>query len=319
MRAAPFSATRLPVLILCLAVVLLFENKASAAFIAYWRFENGAGGSAASGIGSILDSSGNGHNGTPVNGPVYSPSVPTGSIPQTGETNALSLDFNGTNQRLFIPDSSAFNLTSFTIEASILVRSSDPSQNSQILFRGDDRGGLDPYYLTVAGSSIRLFIGNETSSAIVAAALPGYDQWIHVAGSLDDATGAMRLYIDGTLASSTVTSIRPLAYLDPSWSPGLGIGSTQGDAYRQYFDGKIDEVRIADRALDPSEFLNAPNPVPVPSSILLVASGVIVLALGSYFSSVRSRAYSRLATVGLRGASRQGRRRNGTGPLDHQR
>jgi hypothetical protein len=204
-----------------------------------------------------------------------------------GAQNDLSLDFNGTNQRVFIPDSPDFVLTeSFTIEASFLIRSASPTLNSQILFRGDDRGGFDPYDLTVTGSQIRLVINSETTAASVTAALPGYNQWIHVAAMLDDASGVMSLYVNGALASSIVTSVRPLANLNPAWSPGLGIGNTQGSAYSQSFDGQIDEVRIADRALAPSEFLSTPprTPVPAPSSLVLLASGLATCVLGSWFA-----------------------------------
>ena len=74
--------------------------------VAYWRFEDGAANAAASGTGTILDSSGNNLNGTPVSGPVYT-SVAVNPIPQTGDANLRSLGFNGTTQRITIPDSAA--------------------------------------------------------------------------------------------------------------------------------------------------------------------------------------------------------------------
>lgn len=277
---------------ICVGVLLLSESNVAAGYLAHWRFENGTASSSASGTGSILDASGHGHNGTPINGPVHSSSVPFNPVPMTGSPNSLSLDFNGINQRVFIPDSPEFALAdSFTIEASFFVRSSSPSLNSQILFRGDDRGGFDPYYLTVTGSSIRLVINSTTSEAVVTAALPGYNQWVHAAGTLDDATGRMNLYVNGVLASSIVTLVRPLTNLDLAWSPGLGIGNTQGSAYPQYFDGRIDEVRIADRALVPSEFLNASpaNPVPEPTSFVLFVLGLATATVGSRRSSRQPR------------------------------
>jgi len=38
------------------------------------------------------------------------------------------------------------------------------------------------------------------------------NQWVHVAGTFDGATGAMCLYENGVLVGSTVTSIRPMAF-----------------------------------------------------------------------------------------------------------
>ena len=234
--------------------------------IAHWRFEEGDPNSAASGSASVVDSSGHNLHGTPVNGPIYRADVAANPVPQTGTENTLSLDFNGTNEQIFIPDDPMFQLTqSLTVEAWINVRST-PVQLAQILFRGDDRGGLDPYFLTVGSISggansqeITFLVQNaENTSAVVEAALPNLDEWTHVAGTLDDATGDLRLYLNGTLAAEDVTSVRPFAELDANFNPGLGIGNTQFATHRQYFDGLIDEVRISDVALNPSEFLNVP-------------------------------------------------------------
>jgi hypothetical protein len=116
--------------------------------VAYWRFEEGTAGKAASGAaGAILDSSGNGLNGTAVDGPVYESTVPTATIPQTGQADKLAMDFNGTDQRISIPNYSALAFTgSFTIEAYIDVEKTT-SGEQQILFRGDNRTGHDPYFL----------------------------------------------------------------------------------------------------------------------------------------------------------------------------
>ena len=50
--------------------------------------------------------------------------------------------------------------------------------------------------------------------------------------------------------------------LDPTQDPGLGIGSYETAAFGDFasFDGLIDEVRISDTALSPSEFLSVPEP-----------------------------------------------------------
>jgi len=91
-----------------------------------------------------------------------------------------------------------------------------------------------------------------------------FNQWHHVAGTLDDATGAMNLYIDGNLAASAVTTVRPFGDLDPSLSPGLGIGAlnSANPAFGpEYFNGFIDDLRLSDTALSPDQLL-----VPEPSS-----------------------------------------------------
>ena len=234
---------------------------------------------AATGSGTILDSSGNGFDGTPVNGPTYSSSVAVNPIPQTGAGNNLSMAFNGTDQRIFIPDNPAFELTqSLTIEAYVDCFSA-ANANSQILFRGDDRGGLDPYYLdiqsTIFGPYVVFSVEDAANDqAAVVAPLPSLDSWHFLAATLDDSTGAMSLYIDGVLADSTTTSIRPFGALDPTQNPGLGIGNVQSSNYGEYFDGLIDEVRLSDQALAPSAFLDA-APTPEPSTIAILGAGAI--------------------------------------------
>ena len=261
-------------LALALFVWFTMFSTADAAVVAYWRFENGTADTPASGTGTILDSSGNGLNGTPVNGPVYRTNVPVNPIPQTGQPNLLSMDFNGINQRVFIPDNPLFQLThSLTIEAYVYVRSTPPPGGlpAQILFRGDDRIGLDPYFLGLTGDNVAFSVQDATNqSAAAIAPLPGLNRWIHVAGTLDDATGAMRLYLNGNLAASLTTSVRPMATLEPADNPGLGIGNVQSGTYFEYFNGLIDEVRLSNQALAPAQFLDA---VPEPSGFTLVAIG----------------------------------------------
>ncbi len=255
---------------------MLATASASAAVVGYWRFEEGTIGLPASGTNSIIDSSGNHFNGSPVNGPIYSSLVGTNQIPSTGDNDLHSLYFNGTSNRIAIPDNPKFQLTkSLTVEAYIHVIDV-LSQAGDILFRGDDRFGLDPYSLNVIGRQLRFGITNASDqSSLVSAPVP-YDTWVHVAATLDDSTGRMSLYIDGKLANTIITPYRPFAVLDAGSNPGLRIGNTQSGNFNQYFHGYIDEVRLSDQALTPSQFLNAQS-IPEPSGLKFAVGGCLVL------------------------------------------
>jgi hypothetical protein len=263
--------------------------------VAYWRFENGVANAAAAGTGTIVDSSGNAHNGTPVNGPHYSATVPLATIPQTGAADKRSMSFDGVNQRVSIPDSPAFQLTqSLTLEAYFNLQGIGPKLNwsHYIVFRGDNRTGLDPYWLgvqkTSAGQLLLQFEICPASNAKVTISAPiSMNKWYEAAGTLDNATGKMNLYLNGQLAATTTTTARPIGALTGA-NPGVGIGNTQSASTAQYFDGLIDEVRISNVALTPNQLLSspphqpptiaslaaAPNPAVVGAHVTLTASGI---------------------------------------------
>lgn len=226
-----------------------------ASTIGYWRFENGTANTAATGTNSVIDSSGNNRHGTPRNGPIYRTNVPVATLPQTGLADSLALQFNGSNQYVSIPDNPIFQLTqSLALEAYINL-ASYPSTEAKIVFRGDNRASNDPYFLSITSShNVDFHINRGGGSTVLLAPLPGLNQWVHVAGTLDDATGDMRLYINGDLVNSVNTSDRPFGALDSSQSPGLGIGALQTGG--QNFNGLIDEVRISNQALRPDQFLS---------------------------------------------------------------
>jgi hypothetical protein len=220
---------------------------ARGSIVASWGFEEGAPNVAAAGANSILDSTGNALNGTPVLGPVYRSVI--------SPYGALGLEFTGGNQRVFVPDSLALALTqSLTLEAFIRYDGA-PSGTvgfTQIVFRGDDRGALDPYFLAVntAGQLVFHVENQAGADADLFSPMPiSQGVFMHVAGTLDDATGVQRLFINGVEVATQVTSIRPFGTLTGS-NPGIGIGNLQSALLRQGFDGVIDFVQISNEARD---------------------------------------------------------------------
>ena len=173
---------------------------------------------------AVLDSSGSGQDGTPSAGPLYSIDLPPWAA-NIGSTR--SLQFDGVTSRVFVPDSPLLQLTrSLTIEASFKAEPTQPGTPlGMILTRGDTRPFLDAYsFFLNPGNTITFQIENSNSDSVSLAYTVPFDTWTHAAGTIDDTTGEMKLYVNGVLVNSTNTSMRPFAALDPASSPGLGIG-----------------------------------------------------------------------------------------------
>lgn len=184
------------------------------------------------------------NNGTLYNGVTFAP----GKVGQ-------AFDFDGQSARISVEDDASLKITSsLTIETWLNVRSADDA--GFILFRGDNRPGLDPYVLAIEpGSLLRFHIESLTEGVDLDTPIT-LNQWHHVAAVLEDATNTMRIYIDGTLVAQELTSVRPFRDLDPGSVPGIGIGNHGGypdTPYDYPYDGLIDELSLYNRALTGAE------------------------------------------------------------------
>src|SRR4051794_1010785 len=174
--------------------------------VAYWRFENGAADDPALGDATIADASLNGLQGTPVGGPLYRTDV-AGPTTPLGAPNVLSIDIDGVSQGIIVEDRPALALTdSLTLEALIKVRATRAvgAGTQKIIMRGDNRAGLDPYQLIILNNSLSFSVSDANGAiASVAAPLPGLNQWLHVAGTLNGSNGVMELFFNGVVQQAT--------------------------------------------------------------------------------------------------------------------
>jgi RHS repeat-associated protein len=160
-----------------------------------------------------------------------------------------ALAFNpGQEDRVTVPSTPAFNLGEFTIEAWI-----KPNQARQLapvavhlprkangygLYAGGYDSGILEGALTEAGSETQWVEAFADPLAI--------GRWSHVAFTYDGLH--LRLYLDGSLVESS----EEVGIL--SGSAPLDIGGGEGILSQwEYFSGKIDELRIYDRALSEGE------------------------------------------------------------------
>jgi streptogramin lyase len=219
------------------------------------------------------------------NATLYNVTYATGEVGQ-------AFNFNGSNGWAALGDPSSLAFTqSFTIEGWIKVNGLPTNNNfGSIMFRGDDRGGLDPYQLVIKpNGDLEFGIDNANNQGIGIEAPIATGQWIHVAATLDDGTGAMTLYENGVVVAQATTTIRPFGPHDPTQEPGVGIGNSNAlDNYDIPFNGLIDELAVYNRALTSSEVLGiykagssgkVISPIAVTGSSVVDGSGPVTLTI----------------------------------------
>ena len=79
---------------------------------------------------------------------------------------------------------------------------------SQIIFRGDDDIGMDPFLIELRNTNLFFAVTDYANQMAAVRAPINLHQWHQVAGTLDGTTGNLRLYLDGNLVAAT-TTVRP--------------------------------------------------------------------------------------------------------------
>ena len=109
-----------------------------------------------------------------------------------------------------------------------------------VIYKGPD----DIYYLMGSTDSDAPATGGTFTSPMVGTSALPLNVWSHLAATFDG--GTLRLFVNAVQVAS-----RPVLAQIATSTGALTIG---GDAlYGQYFAGRIDEVRIYDKALSASE------------------------------------------------------------------
>jgi len=182
------------------------------------------------GFGTIVtDASGNGNTGT----------IGTATWTTSGKYgNALS--FNGTSARVTVNDSNSLDLTTgMTLEAWLFPTAVGGWRD--VIYKGTD----DIYYLMGSSDDSTPALGGTFSpSALRGTSSLPLNAWTYLAGTYNGTT--MRLYVNGVQVSSRAQT-GPI-------QTSTAVLTMGGDAlYGQYFAGRIDEVRIYNRALSAAE------------------------------------------------------------------
>jgi len=239
--------------------------------ISYLRFEDGSGFYATDATGllngtllNFYDYSAGAGDGGPQG---WSTSVASPLVPLTGVDNAGSVHLAGGSAFVNLSNPNHLDLgESFTIEFYFQVESGSPG--GFLLFGFSPLNSL--YGLVNISEGGNLSLGNQFQDSIsyVPGSLVAVDEWQHYA--LVKQPGEYSIYIDGRLQHSGTL---PAGTDGPYFFFGTDISGDRGIG--EGFRGYLDEFRISDEALTPSQFLIAPEP----GTVALVTLGGLALLL----------------------------------------
>ncbi|MFH8249091.1 family 43 glycosylhydrolase [Microbacterium sp. B2969] len=187
------------------------------------------------------DASGAGRNGTYVGGATL--------------TGGEGVRLDGTDDHVKLPNNLLAGLTSITVSAEVLVRSSQGTPYFIYGFGNTDSSGVGNGYLYSTGNTYKTSIatGNWTTEQTAnSSANLARDVWKTITYTLDDASDTARVYLDGVqVGQQTGVTITPGA---------IGAGVTTANylgrsvyTADKYLSGSLREVRIYDAALTATE------------------------------------------------------------------
>jgi len=239
-----FLENKMLIFFFALVITLYFNfstvHAADSNLLLNYHFSEGTGATTA-------DSSGNGNNGILQNSPTWiSGKIGNGS------------SFNGVDQYVDAGNGGSLDITG-PISLVAWVKTNSLGNWQEIISKGDYSSGLGNFtyfmVLTPAGKvRFGINLGNAGDFVDSTTALTS-GQWHLVVATFDPTTDSVNISVDGTLDSSgTITT-------DPSSNANsLYVGALKnGGSVLNDFNGGIDEVRIYNRTLFPSEIQNAFN------------------------------------------------------------
>ncbi|MEL7530473.1 MAG: LamG-like jellyroll fold domain-containing protein [Bacteroidota bacterium] len=168
-----------------------------------------------------------------------------GQVPGSGST----INFDGLNDYVNIPNTPALNTPNITIEAWIKADSYGPNpwSNSIVNKEGWASGNQGYAFRCGQGGRLSFNIGhNGVWYETVSAAVMTTNKWYHVAGTYDGL--AVRIFVNGIQVGVTN---HVGAITNGIYDVKIGQLAFTGGGNR-LFDGQIDEVRIWDQALTPA-------------------------------------------------------------------
>ncbi len=201
-----------------------------------------------------------GNNGTAQNSPIWE----SGANCKFGKC----LLFNGTNQYVSVEDSSNLRITGDLTISFWMYKSSEATDWQRLVGKGNST--LRNYGVwEESGAGKRILFQQYDSSGIAIINLFSNStievgQWYHIAVTISGNTGS--IYINGNLDSTASRTGTPATSADPLTIAYAG--------FLTYFPGRIDEIKIYNRALSSSEI----------AAMYATPAGLYPKSLGGFWS-----------------------------------
>ncbi len=205
---------------------------------AYYKLDEAAWSAA----GDVVDSSGNGFNGTAMGGATPVPAQVCNGAQLNGTTRYIQV--GGLSNELNATASLAFWIKT-------TQTGNDTAWQAPGVTGVELSGGGDDIFWGFLDSTGRIGVQKGDGTAVKSAAPVNTGVWRHVVLTRDSSSGAAKVYVDGALsASGTVdTGVVGTAF------SSFGRVEVSGGGTIRYLDGQLDEVRIYNQVLTDTEVI----------------------------------------------------------------
>jgi len=242
-----------------------FLQQVGSGMVGFWRMEETAGPS--------LDSSGNGNDSQAWSAGLTSMPGPANTPPALGANSAACLGFNGSSGVVTIPSTPALTITGDLTIALWIYKQSEAGDWVRLVGKGTSAvRTFGVWEESGAGTRILFQMYNGSGGSVLDLFSSGtipLTTWTHVTCRLSGNTAT--IFINGTASGTGTRSGTPGSSTDPVT---LGYAG-----FHTYWPGRMDDVRIYDRALsdaDISDIASGGQGPAAPTGLTATASGTSV-------------------------------------------